>query len=272
MKKTVSIFLDYQESKIHFLRFGEGKEVLFAFHGYGYDGQIFLPLVEALGERYTIYAVDLPFHGQTLWNPTSYGWQDVMTWIEMISAKEKTKKIALLGYSLGGRIVQKIFPHLLHKISQVYLLAPDGMYTRGLVNAHLVPRGLRVLISKTMKEPGWFIAIAKWFNRMGLLSNYNLRFMSHHLKGESRRRRLFHTWIAMSDFRLYPRKTKLVFRDSAIPIKLFFGKKDEAIPLASGQWMAAGLTNVELFVLDKGHRLIDFQLVQLMRENEKKAH
>ena len=44
-------------------KFGKGDDVLLAFHGYGQDSSWFEHLEELLGDKYTILAFDLAFHG-----------------------------------------------------------------------------------------------------------------------------------------------------------------------------------------------------------------
>lgn len=264
MRKANSIFIPYKNSQIHCLRFGEGPESLFAFHGYADHAALFLPLRVALEKRYTIYSLDLPYHGQTTWLPDTYRCEDVIAWINNILEKEQSSSFALLGYSYGGRLVQKIAPHFAEKISQIFLLAPDGIFTRGMINAHLVPKFIRLLLRKSLREPHWLITIVAAFHRLGLLSTYNLKFIRHHLSDTERRQRLFNTWISMNDFILRPRKTKRFFRESGIPVSLYFGRKDQAIPLKSGEWMAVGVPNVALMILEKGHRIISPELIRLM--------
>lgn len=267
MSKAKSIFIPHQNSQIHCLRFGAGPELLFAFHGYADQAALFLPLRVALEKRYTIYSFDLPYHGQTTWSADRYQVEDVEKWINYILEKEQQSSFALLGYSYGGRVVQKIAPRFADQLSHIFLLAPDGIFTRGMINAHLVPQFIRVLLRRSLRRPDWLIAIVAAFHRIGLLSTFNLKFIRHHLSDTPRRQRLFNTWISMNDFILRPRQTKQFFRQSAIPVSLYFGRRDQAIPLRSGEWMADGVENVTLKVLEKGHRMISPELIRLMQSD-----
>ena len=46
------------------LSYGQGKPIVF-FHGWGFDHQIWLPLVPLLNNKYQLILVDLPGFGQT---------------------------------------------------------------------------------------------------------------------------------------------------------------------------------------------------------------
>ncbi len=266
-----SIFLDYKKSKVHLLRFGSGKDLLISFPGYANPAEIFLPLATALGEHYTILSVDLPFHGATEWSASSFSLEDMHGLIELILLREGRSEFALMGYSFGGRIVQKLVPNFASKIKTIILLAPDGIFTRGMVNAHLVPRFVRGWLRRSLRDPGWLLSLVRLFHRLQLLSDYNLKFIHYHMSNAERRERLFNTWVSMYDFVLRPAKTKELFRKSKIPVALFFGKTDPAIPLESGKWMAQDLENVSLFILEEGHRIIGPALIKALREYQKKA-
>ena len=59
--------VNYKSSQIAWARFGNGPEPVLCFHGYGEDAQRFASLRPATGERFTLLAIDLPFHGRTQW-------------------------------------------------------------------------------------------------------------------------------------------------------------------------------------------------------------
>ena len=57
----------YRNTAIHYLSMGSGKQILIALHGYGDNAALYKVLLPSLGNRYTIYAIDLPYHGRTRW-------------------------------------------------------------------------------------------------------------------------------------------------------------------------------------------------------------
>jgi pimeloyl-ACP methyl ester carboxylesterase len=62
-----SIFLTYKSSRVHYLKGGGGKRLLFCLHGYGESSGSFVFLEAPLGGEFTLIAIDLPFHGKTDW-------------------------------------------------------------------------------------------------------------------------------------------------------------------------------------------------------------
>ena len=101
--------LNFKNSIINYYKYGNGSKVLFCLHGYGEDGTSFLFLEKYLGNIYTLYAIDFPFHGNTKWNekePLSA--KDLLNIFNLINTKQNN--FSVLAYSMGGRIAL----HLLH--------------------------------------------------------------------------------------------------------------------------------------------------------------
>jgi pimeloyl-ACP methyl ester carboxylesterase len=97
-------FITYKNSKVHYCKFGSGCRLLFCFHGYGEEGNTFYPLEKRMGKDYTLIAVDLPFHGATLWHDgLLFTPQDLLEVLALIT-QEPGKPFNLLGYSMGGRV------------------------------------------------------------------------------------------------------------------------------------------------------------------------
>ncbi|MBL7798722.1 MAG: hypothetical protein JNJ90_19650, partial [Saprospiraceae bacterium] len=79
-----SFFLELNGANIHCLRFGEGPQLLVALHGFGDRARLFAILEEALSERYTVVAIDLPFHGQTEWPNRTFSKADLLAVVRQI--------------------------------------------------------------------------------------------------------------------------------------------------------------------------------------------
>ncbi len=101
---------------------GKGKGTpLVLFHGWGFDSQIWHPLLPELTNRYQLYLVDLPGFGLT---PN-------MQWEAFKPALLKClpKKFALLGWSMGGLMATRLaieepehITHLINVTSSPYFI------------------------------------------------------------------------------------------------------------------------------------------------------
>ncbi len=88
----------------------------------------FCPL--PLDQDFTLFAVDLPFHGATEWcEGLDFTPLQLMDILEQILAEHgcQQRMVSLLGYSMGGRIALSIMNQFGLRLGCVVLLAPDGL-------------------------------------------------------------------------------------------------------------------------------------------------
>ena len=266
-----SIYIKYQSHKVHCLKFGEGVDLLIAFHGFGDRAGLFTALEDALEPHYTVYAIDLPYHGRTEWQSEVYHPEDIQMIIDQILERESQQSFSLMGFSFGGRIVQTILPHYIQQIPRLFLLAPDGIRTRWMFNLVMMPRWLRYLLRRLLHHPRWFIQMIGWFHRRGFITRFIHDFAYNHIYTEERRDRIFCTWISLDGFNPRFQQIKKLLRRYPIPVELYFGERDEVIPISAGKEMSEGMPNIRLHILQEGHRLVDTQLNELLKKQLKTA-
>ena len=56
-------FISHNGFNWEYEKFGSGKEILLAFHGFGNHSSDFRILERSLGKKYTIISFNLPYHG-----------------------------------------------------------------------------------------------------------------------------------------------------------------------------------------------------------------
>src|SRR5882757_6972898 len=155
---------------IHYSRWGTGNKILLCFHGYGESADSFAFLGDALGNEFTILAIDLPFHGRTEWEEgLIFLPDDLLAFLEKITAglAGAAGRWWLLGYSMGGRVALSLMEKIPEKIGRLVLVAPDGLkmnpwYWLATQN----PAGRR-LFRWTMRYPGWFFFVLKVAGKLG---------------------------------------------------------------------------------------------------------
>ena len=251
-----SFYLDHQQARIHCLRFGQGKELLIAIHGFGDRARLFAILEQALTERYTVVAFDLPFHGQTEWPERSFTKEDLLAVVRLILSHEGQSRFSLMGFSFGARLVQAMLPDLLPQLDKLYLLSPDGIRTKGMSTAVRTPVWVRVLLFHLLKKPEWFVQLLHLGRRLHIVPGLVVHFLAFNLTREERFRRTFGCWLALNSFYLKRRRIKEIWQQSGLPVDIYFGTKDEMIHSPTLHKMVEGLPNVHLFIMDEGHRLI----------------
>ncbi|MCB0532396.1 MAG: alpha/beta fold hydrolase [Lewinellaceae bacterium] len=263
-----SFYLNYREHKIHCLRFGQGSKLLVALHGFGDRARLFAILEEALSEQYTVVAFDLPFHGQTNWEDHTFTKSDLLSIIRQIMDREGQERLCLMGYSFGARLAQAMLPQMLDKLDKLYLLAPDGIQTKGMPMAVRTPMWVRHFLYRILKRPAWFLFLLNWGRRFNLVPPLILHFLTFNLTRPERFQRTFGCWIALDSFYLRRRRIKAIWRDSGLPVDIYFGTKDEMIRYKTVKKMVEGVPNVRIFRMNAGHRLIGEDLRERMRRTK----
>ena len=251
-----SFFLEHNGAKIHCLRFGEGPHLLIALHGYGDRARLFAILEGALTARYTVVAFDLPFHGQTAWPHRTFTKADTLAIVRQIMEREGKARLSLMGYSFGARVSQAMLPDLLPQLDKLYLLAPDGIRTKGMSAAVRTPMWARTLFFHLLKKPQWFLRLLELGRSLRIVPPLILHFLSFNLTRPERFQRAFGCWFALDSFYLPRHRIKAIWRESGLPVDIYFGTKDEMIHYKTVKKMVEGVRNVRIFRMNAGHRLI----------------
>jgi pimeloyl-[acyl-carrier protein] methyl ester esterase len=86
----------------HVETFGNGPDVVLL-HGWGLHGGIWMPVRDALAERFTLHIVDLPGHGHSR-SARFTGLRDLADQVAGVLPRE----YALCGWSLGGQVAMAL--------------------------------------------------------------------------------------------------------------------------------------------------------------------
>ena len=247
--------------------FGTGDHLLIALHGFGEASSNYDIWEEAMKNDFTLFAVDLPYHGQTDgWQSGVIGPEDIVDLIEFIKADQASDIFSLAGHSLGARMLMATWQRLPAKPVYTWLLAPDGLATRrvGLINR--LPLWARKGISSSIDRGySFWMQLAVLLHRFGLLDIFSLRYMRHHLSDERKRHRLMGTWLMLPHFPVDRAQLLHTVRQGGTGIQLVVGKKDALIDWEGiADWLKKWPAS-NFYELNAGHNLINQQVAQLIR-------
>jgi pimeloyl-ACP methyl ester carboxylesterase len=254
--------LSYKASSINYLRFGLGPKTVICFHGYGEDASSFSFLETYAGDEFTLYAIDLPFHGNTTWNQgPDFTIHDLKHIVEAILAENKSKDkkqcFQLLGYSLGGRVCLSLYEKMPDQVDRIVLLAPDGLkmnFWYWLATQNVV--GNR-LFAFTMKHPKWFFILLKGFAKLKLANASIFKFVNYYIANPEVRRLLYERWTGLRKLRPHLQKIKALVRKHKTPIRLVYGKHDRIILPVRGEKFIKGIEDhCSLTVIASGHQVL----------------
>jgi len=255
---------NYLDFRIAWYRFGTGPRILLCFHGYGEDGTAFGFLEKYIGHQYTVYAVDLPYHGKTEWiDGTDFTNSDLAAIIEGILYQNKPKpetidsKLSLLGFSLGGRMALGFYQLHPERVERMVLLAPDGMKVNFWYWLSTQTKLGNQFFAFTMKHPGWFFGFLKLLNRMRLINASMFKFVYHYI-GDSEVRRLLYTrWTTLRKIKPNLHRIKSSVQLHSTPLRMLYGKHDRIIVSSAGEKFKKGIEkNCTLTVIPSGHQVL----------------
>jgi pimeloyl-ACP methyl ester carboxylesterase len=255
-------FIAYKNSQIEYRRLaGNTEKIIILFHGFGDKAFLFDPILPVLAKKYDAWAVSFPYHGKTDWKEGKFYKEDLAFLINKIREITGKNRLSLLGYSMGGKIVLNMLQDFAKLTDEVILLAPDGIRTHKLYDIHALPLLFIEFFKFLMKRPKLFFKTAKLFHEKGLLTKFLYDFTKNHFGTPEQRQRFFMVYESLRAFKpdLVTLKKQLIHFN--IPIYLFLGERDEVILPATAEALSHDLPNCRVTWLDKGHLLIDEDLV-----------
>jgi len=250
----------FKSSIIHYSYNGQGKNLLICFHGYGESEKSFHFLEKYLSQVYFIIAIDMPYHGDSIWKEgMNFTMDDLENIIESLQQKHNFsgQPFSLLAFSMGGRIALSILQRKQQQISRLVLLAPDGLKLNFWYWLSTQTRLGNKLFLATIHKPGWFLGMIKLMNRLGLLNQSIYKFVDNFLHDKKKRKLLYLRWTCFRKIRPDLDLLKDCVTQHKIPVHLVYGKHDRIILASRGEKFRTGIEPYcTLESLNCGHQVL----------------
>lgn len=249
--------LEYGPSTISYHRSGHGPGQLVCFHGYGETAGAFNFLDEYAGDLYTIYAIDLPAHGNTRWESgKDLLASDLRDIVAAITGPGKGP-LTLMGFSLGGRMALALYQLIPERVEKLVLLAPDGLKVNRWYWLATQTRAGNRFFRFTMEHPGWFFGMLKLFNRMGLINASIFKFVNYYISNREVRMQLYTRWTALRKIRPDLKQIRSSIREQHTAVSLLYGRHDRIILSSVGVRFCRGLKEFcRIRVIESGHQVL----------------
>ena len=220
-------------------------------HPYYKDGLFALKTFSFLKSHATLYAPDLPFHGQSQWKENLYQSTDIAQILDKIIQKNEGP-FYVIAHSMGARLYLPAFHKMESPIPTCLFYGPDGFkFPKGdPTNSTLVyglSKPLRWLFLNTMAVEK--ITALLYKNRW--IPKYVYQFIHMHESPLSKIQLLNHwrSYCAIDSDRV--RGIKLL--EKPIPLEVYVSKKDQLTPYKTIEKSLKRTPNVPLHVVDGGH-------------------
>lgn len=251
-------YAPYEHSTFSYLKGGRGEQILLCLHGFGEEADTFSFLEHRLGDAFTIYAIDFPWHGQTKWEKSlTFPVKGMIQLLQTIIADFEHQKMHLLCYSMGGRVGLSLLERIPNQIQKAVFLAPDGLklnFWYWLATQTWPGNGL---FKVTMENPKWFAWLVDAMKRFGWINMSVAKFVHAYIDNKQMRDDLYRIWTTMRKFRPQLQRVKQNIIRHQIPVWMLFGEFDRVIVAASGYKFQNGLNElVQVDVLKSGHQLL----------------
>lgn len=259
------------DSSLPYTPLGHGPKVLLAFHGVGQDGAgCFGPALQSLGAQYTIYAFDLPFHGQN---------RDAA--FEVVSKAEWQKSIRhfleetgiirfdIAGFSMGGRFALATLEAFPEHIDRAFLIAPDGVSEHPLYSLATRIPPARWMYGWLMRHPKVFFPGVQAAQTLKLASKSLVRFTQQVLNTPEKRQTIYRSWVAFRELRFDIPAVVRTAKAQQVEIFLFAGIYDSLLKPKAVRKLAYLLPKDRYIELKSGHtRLVEHAAAWICALNE----
>jgi pimeloyl-ACP methyl ester carboxylesterase len=251
------------KERLHYIKWGSGKRLLLAFHGYSASAWMFSLLAKYLENDYTIFSFDLPHHGSSPWGEGSrLTAVDLAAMAQQLMQENGRDKVSLAGYSIGGRVCLALMGQIPGQTDRITLLATDGLRVDPYFYFFTSTAMGRKVFRNLLEKPGSYLQAINLINNIKLVNLSRYKFATHFLQSAASRQLLLKVWPAMSGLMPQPSQLKETIKRYRIPVTIFMGAYDKIMPPSIAEKFRKGLDTVQLYVLSKGHRVLDNETAQ----------
>ncbi|GAB3181095.1 alpha/beta fold hydrolase [Telluribacter humicola] len=247
---------------LHYHRLGHGPHILLAFHGIGQEGAgCYQPMADTLGDYYTIYALDLFFHGKSRdtlasdWisesKPlTKDSWKQI---VETFLSDNNIDRFSVTGFSMGGRFALATLEAFPERIDKAFLMGPDGVSEHPLYGFATRFAPARGLFHWVLDHHELLIGTARLLEKPRLISSSLTRFVQHMLDTPEKRQIVYNSWVAFRELHFHIPSLYSSLQQHSVQVYLFMGRYDQMLRPAHVKPLSRLLPQSHYILLNCGH-------------------
>lgn len=260
----------YKNSTVSYYRYGRGKEVIIAFHGYNQTGADFAPIAEVLQHKYTFIAIDFFWHGKSEWQePHDVTETDLRELVLAIIAQEQqlTKKITVCGFSMGARMARVLVQTIPESIERLILLSPPTIEFNQLVNFTTGTLLGSLVFKYVATNHSMLVVWLQRLHRWKILSRSVYLYSSKNIGEKQRMTKVYKTWTAQRMLRTNLAQIARLANKHKIELILIAGKNDAlAPPYKMIKYIRNLFQKHKVFLVRKKHELVTPETIHLLRK------
>lgn len=248
----------YKKSPISYYRFGKGKKVLVAFHGYNQTGNDFGYFEDVLENYFTIIAIDFFWHGKSEWREEMDFTESDMKEIVLEIAKQEhlvARKFSVCSFSMGARMARALVRKFPDRIEYLILLSPPTFGFNRFLNFttgnYFGLRIFRYFVNHHQVLLNW----VKFLNRIKILNRSVYLFSSKFIGQPKRLEKVYKTWYSQRKLRTNFNMFFRLIEEHSINVILVVGNNDYITPPQKMIAYIRKLSNRQIFIVRKKHEL-----------------
>ena len=119
-------FIDLGGRKTHYIEKGEGKPLILL-HGFFYDSHLWADNIDALAQRFKVYALDLWGCGYSAREPLDFGYPQYTEQLRLFMDAMGIERASFVGQSMGAGTAIKFCVQHRHRVEKLVLVSAAGL-------------------------------------------------------------------------------------------------------------------------------------------------
>ena len=250
--------IDFKGATVHYAIYRGGPKVLLAFHGFGQSFSYFSPIANALENDYTVYSLDLFYHGQSIW-PDSNTPVTKEFWKDFIGNFLKIHEInefSLAGFSLGGKFVLATFEAFPERTKSILFIAPDGIRTSFWYSLATYPAWARKFFQGLVEKPDPFFKLLNTMRKLQVVDEGIIRFAHYQMSSKHQRERVYNTWVMSRELKFDMERIAKLINKYDVKISMYLGRYDKLMTQKGMTKLLKHVKKYDLQVLETGHGMM----------------
>lgn len=231
--EVAAVEVEVAGRRVSYARLGGGEPAVVLVHGYGGDKNSWLFVQEPLAAAATVYALDLPGHGES---SKDVGDGSLATLSEAVLGlldAVGVERAHLVGHSLGGAVVAEVARGAPQRVASLTLVAPVG-FTREVDAGFL--RGFAAASSRRELKP----QVAKLFSDPELVTRRLVEDLLRYKRLDGVTEALQAVQATLLDGDRQAIDTPALLASVQVPVTVLWGGADAILPVpaerAGGRW------------------------------------
>lgn len=262
--RLMSHFITYQQHKIAYTLFGSGRQYIFAFHGVLLQKEAF-SFMQHLDGDYTVIAVDLPFHGATVWQKNHVNNEDVVAIFQRFIEQLNITSCHLFGYSIGARLVHILLEAFPSIINSVVYAAPDGVTTNKFykfATSSVIGKPIFKLMTHRVKTLHRAINMGVQFK---MIPPKNAKFIKTATGSAEKSMSIYKIWNGYAYLQYNIPHVIQVLTEHQISVLMVLGKYDEIIRKQDVAPFIQDIPHLQLVELSQTHHLLTPEIIPTLQ-------